>query len=118
MPPLSWNEIASRAVTFSTRWAGEPWEKGESQSFWHSAGIVYDTFPWQENVTDTQRAQIETVAQGVLDARSLYPDSSLADLYDPLAIPKELVDAHHKLDRAVDRHSRAHRRIRMGATPG
>lgn len=44
-----------------------------------------------------------SACEGVLDARALYPDSSLADLYDPLAMPRELVDAHHKLDRAVDR---------------
>jgi hypothetical protein len=69
----------------------------------YSKDIVYNNFPWPENVTDTQRAQIESLAQGVLDARALYPDSSLADLYDPLAMPKELVDAHHALDRAVDR---------------
>lgn len=69
----------------------------------YSKDIVYNNFPWPGNVTDKQRAQIEALAQGVLDARALYPDSSLADLYDPLAMPKELVDAHQKLDRAVDR---------------
>jgi len=69
----------------------------------YSKDIVYNNFPWPEDLTDTQRAQIETLAQDVLDARALYPDSSLADLYDRLAMPKELADAHHTLDRAVDR---------------
>ncbi|MDO9164260.1 MAG: N-6 DNA methylase, partial [Methylococcaceae bacterium] len=45
---------------------------------------------------------IEEAAQAVLDARALYPNSSLADLYDPLSMPPELVKAHHKLDTAVD----------------
>jgi len=45
---------------------------------------------------------IEEAAQAVLDARALYPNSSLADLYDPLSMPPELVKAHHKLDAAVD----------------
>jgi hypothetical protein len=45
---------------------------------------------------------IKAAAQAVLDARGLYPGSSLADLYDPLTMPPELVKAHHKLDAAVD----------------
>jgi hypothetical protein len=55
---------------------------------------------WCE-VTDKQKADIEKLAQGVLDARALYPDSSLADLYDPLTMPPELLKAHRALDRAV-----------------
>ena len=46
---------------------------------------------------------IEKAAQGVLDARTLYPKSSLADLYDPLTMPKELVKAHQDLDAEVER---------------
>ena len=68
----------------------------------YSAGIVYNNFPWPENVTDKQRQSIEEAAQAVLDARAKYPGSSLADLYDPLSMPPELVKAHHKLDAAVD----------------
>jgi hypothetical protein len=49
-----------------------------------------------------QRQAIEAAAQAVLDARAKYPDSSLAALYDPLAMPADLVRAHHKLDAAVD----------------
>ncbi len=67
----------------------------------YSALIVYNNFPWPEP-TDTQRKTIETAAQAVLDARAQFPDSTLADLYDPLAMPPELVRAHQALDRAVD----------------
>ena len=48
------------------------------------------------------RENIETSAQAILDARALYPESSLADLYDPLTMPPELVKAHAALDKAVD----------------
>ena len=67
----------------------------------YSAGIVYNNFPWPEP-SDTQRKTIETAAQTVLDARAQFPSSTLADLYDPLAMPPELVRAHQTLDRAVD----------------
>ena len=68
----------------------------------YSAGIVYNNFPWPQTPTDRQKQAIEKVAQGVLDARAKYPDSSLAALYDPLTMPPELVKAHRKLDTAVD----------------
>ena len=68
----------------------------------YSIKIVYNNFPWPEP-TDEQRAKIEQTAQGILDARALYPDSSLADLYDPLLMPKELRKAHEENDRAVMR---------------
>lgn len=67
----------------------------------YSAGIVYNNFPWPEP-TDKQQITIEAAAQGVLDARAKYPTSTLADLYDPLTMPPELVKAHQVLDRAVD----------------
>lgn len=67
----------------------------------YSVGIVYNNFPWPIP-TEAQRNAIETAAQGILDARARYPDSSLADLYDPLTMPPELVKAHAKLDKAVD----------------
>ena len=68
----------------------------------YSVGIVYNNFPWPENPTDKQKQAIETAAQEVLDARAQFPDSSLADLYDPLTMPPALLKAHQKLDRAVD----------------
>lgn len=67
----------------------------------YSAGIVYNNFPWPDP-TDQQRAAIETAAQGVLDTRAKFSSATLADLYDPLTMPPELVKAHQTLDRAVD----------------
>ena len=66
----------------------------------YSKDIVYNNFPWPE-VNDAQRAKIEATAQGILDARALYPDSSLADLYDEVTMPPELRKAHQANDRAV-----------------
>ncbi len=66
----------------------------------YSANIVYNNFPWP-TPTDEQRAKIEQTAQQILDARALYPDSSLADLYDELTMPVELRRAHQDNDRAV-----------------
>ena len=54
------------------------------------------------DATDKHKDAIETAAQGVLDARARFPDSSLADLYDPRTMPPELVCAHQTLDRVVD----------------
>lgn len=68
----------------------------------YSNKIVYNNFPWPE-VTEVQREKIAELAQGVLDARALYPESSLADLYDPRTMPPELVAAHRKLDAAVEK---------------
>jgi hypothetical protein len=66
----------------------------------YSRDIVYNNFPWP-TATDEQKAAIETLTQGVLNARAQFPDSSLADLYDPLTMPKDLLKAHQNLDRAV-----------------
>ena len=66
----------------------------------YSKDIVYNNFIWP-NPTEKQKEKIEKLAQGVLDARKLYPDSTLADLYDPNTMPRELVTAHNKLDDAV-----------------
>jgi hypothetical protein len=68
----------------------------------YSAGIVYNSFPWPQAQTDKQRQAIEEAAQAVLDARAQYPASSLADIYDPLTMPPELVKTHRILDAAVD----------------
>ncbi len=66
----------------------------------YSKDIVYNNFPWC-SPTDEQKAKIEKTAQGILDARALYPDSSLADLYDELTMPPELRRAHQQNDKAV-----------------
>ena len=66
----------------------------------YSKDVVYNNFPWP-TPTAEQKAKIEQSAQAILDARTLYPDSSLADLYDPTLMPKELLQAHRQNDRAV-----------------
>lgn len=66
----------------------------------YSKDIVYNNFPWPDP-TDAQKAKIEQTAQAILDARALYPESSLADLYDELTMPPELRKAHQNNDRAV-----------------
>ena len=66
----------------------------------YSKDIVYNNFPWPKP-TEEQKAKIEKTAQAILDARALYPDSSLADLYDDLTMPVELRKAHQDNDRAV-----------------
>ncbi|GEA25976.1 hypothetical protein MiAbW_00518 [Microcystis aeruginosa NIES-4325] len=68
----------------------------------YSKDIVYNNYPFPENITDKQKQTVETCAQAVLDTRIKYPDSSLADLYDPLTMPPYLLKAHQKLDKAVD----------------
>ena len=66
----------------------------------YSKDIVYNNFPWC-TPTDEQKAKIEKTAQAILDARALYPECSLADLYDELTMPPELRQAHQDNDRAV-----------------
>jgi hypothetical protein len=66
----------------------------------YSINIVYNNFPWP-NPSEEQKQKIEQTAQAILDARALYPDSSLADLYDELTMPVELRRAHQQNDRAV-----------------
>lgn len=68
----------------------------------YSKEQVYNTFPWP-NSTDEQKIKIEQTAQAILDARALYPESSLADLYDEVTMPVELRKAHQDNDRAVMR---------------
>ncbi|TRU47570.1 MAG: class I SAM-dependent DNA methyltransferase [Microcystis aeruginosa Ma_QC_Ch_20071001_S25] len=68
----------------------------------YSNTIVYNNFPFPETATEKQKQTVETCAQAVLDTRAKYPDSSLADLYDPLTMPPDLIKAHQKLDKAVD----------------
>lgn len=68
----------------------------------YSNELVYNNFPFPENPTDKQKQAIEEKAQRVLDVRTKYPNSSLADLYDSLTMPPDLVKAHNELDKAVD----------------
>lgn len=66
----------------------------------YSKDVVYNNFPWPKP-TEEQKAKIEQTAQAILDARALYPDCSLADLYDEVTMPPELRKAHQDNDKAV-----------------
>ena len=68
----------------------------------YSKDIVYNNFPWPE-ATKEQQEMVAQKGQAILDARRCYPESSLADLYDPLTMPKDLAKAHANLDASVDR---------------
>jgi len=68
----------------------------------YSKDIVYNNFIWPET-TDIQKVEIEKLAQNVLEARTQFPDTSLADLYNPLTMPPALAKAHKTLDRFVDK---------------
>src|SRR6185369_13613812 len=69
--------------------------------FRYSNTLVYNNFPWPQP-TPTQVQTVEAAAQSVLDARTLFPGSTLADLYDPNTMPEKLTKAHRTLDRSVD----------------
>jgi hypothetical protein len=68
----------------------------------YSNTIVYNNYPWPDQISAKQRKAVEEAAQTVLDARVMFPESSLADLYDPNTMPPVLVKAHQQLDKAVD----------------
>lgn len=67
----------------------------------YSNSITYNNYPWPENINEKQKEAIEVAGQKVLDARALFPDNSLAELYGSL-MPPALVKAHNELDKAVD----------------
>ena len=68
----------------------------------YSAKIVYNNYPWPENLSEKQRAAVESKAKSVLNIRKQFSDEPLSVLYDPLSMPPALVKAHAELDRAVD----------------
>jgi hypothetical protein len=70
--------------------------------FQYSSSLVYNNFPWPQTPTERQKAKVEACAKAVLDARAAFPTSTLAVLYDPIAMPAQLASAHADLDRAVD----------------
>lgn len=73
---------------------------GRLKSDYRYSPSIYNNFPWP-TPTDEQQAKIEQTARAILDARALYPDCSLADLYDEVTMPPELRKAHQANDRAV-----------------
>jgi hypothetical protein len=70
--------------------------------FRYSNKLVYNNYPWPQDITEAQKARVEKAAQAVLDARAYFPAATLADLYDPASMPPALAKAHESLDRAVD----------------
>ena len=68
----------------------------------YSNQIVYNTFPWPQDVSETAHHRVTECAEAVVAARRAYADLTLADLYDPDVMPERLARAHHSLDRAVD----------------
>lgn len=68
----------------------------------YSNTIVYNNFPWPTDLSEKHKNAISDAAQGVLNARRLNSACTLADLYDPLSMPPDLVRAHKALDKAVD----------------
>lgn len=68
----------------------------------YSNSVVYNNFPWPDSPNEKQIKSIEVAAQKVLDTRLQFPNSSLADLYDPLTMPTVLMKAHNELNKAVD----------------
>ncbi len=69
----------------------------------YSKDIVYNNFPWPSALSEANERAVAAAAQAVLDARDAFPGQTLSDLYDPLAMPKQLRDAHAKLDRVIDK---------------
>jgi hypothetical protein len=70
--------------------------------FRYSKDIVYDNFPWPEDITDKKRDLVVVAAKNVLEIRSEFAGSSLVSLYDPNGMPPSLINAHQALDKAVD----------------
>ncbi|MFA6273466.1 MAG: DNA methyltransferase [Candidatus Paceibacterota bacterium] len=68
----------------------------------YSNNIVYNNFPWPENVSEEKKKKVEKSTENVIFVRGTFPHSSLADLYDPDTMPPELRKAHETLDRAVE----------------
>lgn len=73
---------------------------GRLEMRYRYSNLVYNSFPWPE-ANEKQKERIENTAQAILDARALYPGASLADLYDTLTMPAELINAHQENDKAV-----------------
>jgi len=75
---------------------------GRLESRYRYSSAVYDNYPFPQNLSPADVTQLEKRAQAVLDARAQYPNSNLANLYDPETMPPPLFKAHQALDQAVD----------------
>jgi len=101
MPDANLYHFGVLMSTIHMAWVKSVCGRLESR-FRYSKDIVYNNYPWPENPNEKQIKAIETASKKVLDARLQFPNSSLADLYDPLTMPPILVKAHNELDKAVD----------------
>lgn len=74
---------------------------GRLKSDYRYSSSIYSNLPWPDNITNEQRHKVESTAKEIIDTRKLYPNASLADLYNPLTMPIELRKAHRKNDKVV-----------------
>lgn len=104
-PNATTYEFGILSSTMHNAWVRYTCGRLESR-YRYSAGIVYNNYPWPQDVTDKQREAVGLAAQGVLDARAEHQKgkdpASLADLYNPITMPANLTKAHATLDKAVD----------------
>ncbi|MCA3082906.1 MAG: class I SAM-dependent DNA methyltransferase [Rhodocyclaceae bacterium] len=105
VPNATTYEFGILSSTMHNAWVRYTCGRLESR-YRYSAGIVYNNYPWPQDLTDKQREAVSVAAQGVLDARAEHQKgktpASLADLYNPTTMPANLSKAHAALDKAVD----------------
>jgi len=101
VPQATLYHFGSLSSTMHNAWMRATCGRLESR-YRYSNTIVYNNYPWPSSPNEKAIGAVEAAAQSILDAREMYPESSLADLYDPTAMPPELVKAHAALDKAVD----------------
>ena len=105
VPNATTYEFGILSSTMHNAWVRYTCGRLESR-YRYSAGIVYNNYPWPQDITDQKREAVSTAAQVVLDARAVHQQgnapASLADLYNPTSMPANLSAAHKALDKAVD----------------
>lgn len=102
IPSSSLFHFGVLSSTMHMAWTKQICGRLESR-YQYSGSMVYNNFPWPQQESEKHHKAVEDKAQAVLEARALFPEATLADLYDPLTMPSPLVKAHDALDRAVDR---------------
>lgn len=105
VPDATLYEFGILSSTMHNAWVRYTCGRLESR-YRYSAGIVYNNYPWPQDISDSLREAVSLAAEGVLDARALHQKgrtpASLADLYNPATTPANLTAAHKALDKAVD----------------
>jgi len=102
MPNADWWHFGIISSTMNRVWAEYVCGRTDNRNR-YSKNIGFNNFPWPENVTAKLKGEVEKAAKYVCKIRSNYPNDSLADLYDPVLMPKKLVDAHRELDKFVEK---------------